>query len=122
MVGISVTGLEKDPFRRYQAQSEGLRNVLDFLVGVLTTCRTLEVSAEAAARSSKEMAKSEISQTGRGKVLSRQLLRLQHLYRRVVAKEAEMDRVSAKHRHRGERADRRKGLGLQDASSRRNQL
>src|SRR6266516_2831481 len=120
MVGISATGLEKDRFRHYLVQSVGFRNALDFLVGVLTICRMLEVSAEAVAHSSKEMARSGISLTGRGRGPSCQLRGLRHLYRKAVAKEVETGRVLGKHHHRGERADRKKGLGPQDASSRRN--
>src|SRR5437763_12765570 len=121
MAEISATGLEKDRFRHYLVQMVGFRNALDFPVGVLTICRMPEVSAGAVAQSSKEMARSAIFLTGRGRGPSCQLQELRHPYKKAVAKEVEMDRVLGKHHHRGERADRKKGLGPQDVSSRRNQ-
>jgi hypothetical protein len=122
MVGISVTGLEKGPFLHYQDQSEGFRSALDFQLGVLITCRMLEASVEAVAHSSKEMARFAISLIGKGRVLSRQLLQPQHLYRKVVVREAETGQDSGRHHHRGEREGHKKGLDPQDANSRRSRL
>jgi hypothetical protein len=119
MAGISVIGLERDPFLHYQDQSEEFRSALDSRVGASITCRMPEVTAEAVANSSKEMARFAIFPTGKGKAPSCQLLQPQHLCRKVDVREVEMGRGSGRHHHPGEREDRKKDLAPLDVSSKR---
>src|ERR1700722_14030919 len=119
MAGISVIGLERDPFLHYQDQSEEFRSALDSRVGASITCRMPEVTAEAVANSSKDMARFATFPTGKGKAPSCQLLQPHHLCRKVDVREVEMGRGSGRHHHPGEREDRKKNLGPLDVSSKR---